>query len=73
MSEWLEKCIRKKHIKYYEYNKFSNIERIGGGAFSNVYRAKWEYSEKYFALKSFNLDKITVDEIVKEVIRERER
>ncbi|CAI2180505.1 15710_t:CDS:2 [Funneliformis geosporum] len=64
--EWIENCIKEKHIKYYEYGKFSNIEEIGRGGFSTVYRAN--YGEKYFALKSFNSDKLTVQKIVKERI-----
>src|SRR5256885_10438160 len=28
-NEWIEEAITKKHIKYYEYEHFSNIELIG--------------------------------------------
>ena len=71
--EWIEECIKEKHIKYYEYNKFSNIERIGKGAFSKVYRATFIDNGKHVALKSFDLDNTTVKEIVSEVNNWRRR
>jgi hypothetical protein len=67
-NEWIEEAISKKHIKYYEYEYFSNIEEIGFGAFGKVYRANWRNKEQYLALKSFfNHDKATTKEIVEEV------
>src|SRR6266542_1407604 len=67
--DWIEEAITKKHIKYYEYNHFNNIEEIGSGSFGKVYRANWKNSHNYLALKSFfNLNNITVKEIVNEVI-----
>ena len=69
---WIEEAISKNHIKYYEYEHFSNIQEIGCGAFGKVYRANWKNSHRYLALKSFfNLNGITVKEIVKEVIIEK--
>jgi hypothetical protein len=66
---WIEEAIDKHRIKYYEYNEFNNFQEIGTGGFAKVYRANWKNFEKHFALKSFfNLDNITVKEIVREVI-----
>ena len=66
---WIEEAITKKHIKYYEYDRFSNIQEIGSGAFGKVFRANWKNFENYLALKSFfNFNKATVKEIVHEVI-----
>jgi hypothetical protein len=66
---WIEEAITKKHIKYYEYKHFRNIEKIGQGGFGNVYRVNWKNSEQYLVLKSFfNFDDTTVKEIVHEVI-----
>jgi serine/threonine protein kinase len=66
---WIEEAIAKEHLKFYEYNEFSNFQQIGAGSFGKVYRAKWKNLEKHLALKSFfNLDNITVKEIVREVI-----
>jgi len=68
---WIEEAIVKEYFKYYEYENFSDIEEIGSGMFGKVSRAKWKNSEQYLALKSFfNLDSITVKEIVNEVICE---
>jgi len=65
---WIEEAIDNEHLKHYEYKQFSNFQQIGAGSFGKVYRANWKNLEKYFALKSFfNLDNVTVKEIVQEV------
>ena len=68
---WIEEAISKKHIKYYDYKHFRNVQKIGNGdgAFEKIYRANRENSQDYFALKSlFNPDNTSVREIVHEVI-----
>jgi hypothetical protein len=66
--DWIEEAINKKHIKYYKYENFKNIKEIGSGAFGKVFRANWKSSDNYLALKSFfNLNSITLKEIVNEV------
>ena len=66
--DWLEEAIAKKHLKYYEYKYFSNVQEIGSGGFGKVFRANWKNFKSYFALKSFfNLNNITVKEIVREL------
>ena len=54
----------------YRYKNFRNKQEIGrGSSGSIVYRANWKNFERYLALKSFfNLDDITVKELVHEVI-----
>ncbi|GBC22532.2 kinase-like domain-containing protein [Rhizophagus irregularis DAOM 181602=DAOM 197198] len=65
---WVEEAIVKEHLKFYEYNQFSNFQQIGVGSFGIVYRANWKNLEKHLALKSFfSLDNITVKEIVREL------
>ncbi len=65
---WIEEAITKKHIRYYEYEYFSNIEVIGSGSFERVVRANWRNSEQPFALKQFfDLDNIITKELVREV------
>ena len=67
---WIEEAISKKHIKYYEYDFFSNIQEMGCGNFGKVQRANWKNSHRYLALKSFfNFNNITIKEIVNEVIK----
>jgi serine/threonine protein kinase len=66
---WIEEAINKKHIKYYEYENFKNIQEIGSGAFGKVFRANWKNFDHYLALKYFfNLNNITLKEIVNEVL-----
>src|SRR3989337_3026084 len=66
---WIEEAITKKHIKYYEYDHFSNIQEIGSGAFGKVFRTNWKNLEQHLALKTFfDFNKVTVKEVVREVI-----
>jgi serine/threonine protein kinase len=67
LIDWIDQSIIKKHIKYFEYHDFKNLEEIGSGEFSKVYRANWKQNEKYLALKSFSLDN---DNVVKKVVNE---
>ncbi|RIA78891.1 kinase-like domain-containing protein, partial [Glomus cerebriforme] len=70
---WIEDAINKNHIKYYKYNRFSNIQEIGSGAFGKVFRANWKNFEHHLALKSFfNLNNVTVKEIVRELMLQRD-
>ncbi|CAB4417769.1 unnamed protein product [Rhizophagus irregularis] len=64
---WLERSIIEKHIELYEYSDFKNIQLIGSGAYGNVYRVNRNNSDHSFALKSFNYDKQTLKEVVKEL------
>ncbi|RIA86886.1 kinase-like domain-containing protein, partial [Glomus cerebriforme] len=64
---WIEEAINKKHIKYYEYKYFSNIQEISSGAFGKVFRANWKNTD-HLALKYFfNINKVTIKEIVSEI------
>ena len=66
---WIEESISKKHIKYYDYKHFRNVQKIDAGGFGKIYRANRKNLEEYFALKSlFNPDNTAVKEIVHEVI-----
>jgi hypothetical protein len=68
LVNWIEDAISRKLIKYYDYEHFNNIQDIGTGEFGQVSRAKWKNTDQYFALKSFfNLNDITIKEIVNEV------
>ena len=71
-DEWInciEEAISKKHIKYYEYEHFSNIKEIGSGNFGKVYRTNWKNYHEYLALKSFfSFNNVIAKEIVNEVI-----
>ncbi|GBB89500.1 hypothetical protein RclHR1_01620012 [Rhizophagus clarus] len=64
--ENLETLISEGRIEYYEFSEFKNIQQIGKGSFGSVSRATWKNTTRYFALKSFNNDKQTHKEIIKE-------
>jgi len=66
-TEDLEKLISERRIEYYESSDFKNIQPIGKGTFGSVSRSTWKNTTRYFALKSFNNDKQTLREIIKEV------
>ena len=65
--DWLEQSITNEHIIDYRYSDFKNIQYIGGGSFGNIFRANWKDTDTVFALKSFNNQKSTLKEIIKEV------
>ncbi|GBC10880.1 hypothetical protein RclHR1_09990005 [Rhizophagus clarus] len=62
-----EKLISEGYIEHYEYSDFNDIQPIGRGSFGSVSRATWKNTTRFFALKSFNNDKQTYKEIVKEL------
>ena len=64
--EWIKESSKEKHIKCYKYDEFIEMRRIGSGAYGEVFKAKLEHSEKYFALKSFN-NKTNIEAVVREV------
>ncbi|POG64544.1 kinase-like domain-containing protein [Rhizophagus irregularis DAOM 181602=DAOM 197198] len=71
-TNWIEEAIIKQHIKYYEYENFKNVQEVGSGAFGKVFRANWK-NFGHLALKSFyNLNDITLKEIVNELKLQRE-
>ncbi|GET50560.1 kinase-like domain-containing protein [Rhizophagus irregularis DAOM 181602=DAOM 197198] len=39
VKEWIEEEIKNEHIRYFEYDKFSQINEIGKGAFGKVSKA----------------------------------
>ena len=70
-AQWIEDAISKYCINYHEYDEFQNIERIGSGKFSEVYRATWKNTNTVVALKSFKNDSCIMKEIVNEVNNNR--
>ncbi|CAB4373851.1 unnamed protein product [Rhizophagus irregularis] len=65
--KWIENGIVDEYINYHNYNEFKNVQRIGFGAFGNVYRATWESSDTVVALKSFEIDNCIMKEVVNEI------
>jgi hypothetical protein len=66
---WINDATSKNYLKYYEFNNFTNIQEIGSGNFSKVYRANWKNSHKCIVLKSFSsINSVTVKETLYEVL-----
>ncbi|CAB4444284.1 unnamed protein product [Rhizophagus irregularis] len=63
--DWLEKSLLDKHIQYYKYSDFRNIEQLGSGTFASVYRANRKSLDTIYALKTFH--KNSLKEIVNEI------
>ena len=61
LKEWIDLKVEHEDINYFEYNSFSNIERIDGGAFGIVERADWIDGGIKVALKSL-LNNSSIDE-----------
>ncbi|CAG8720316.1 13107_t:CDS:2, partial [Funneliformis mosseae] len=65
--DWLEKIVTEEYFNFYEYSDFKNKQPIGSGSFGNIVRANWKNTDRFFALKSFNHDKVTLKEVVNEL------
>jgi putative IMPACT (imprinted ancient) family translation regulator len=65
--DWLEKSITDEYFNHYEYSELKDLQYIGEGSFGKIMRANWK-SNHFFALKSFKNDKVTLKEIVNEVL-----
>ncbi|CAG8547224.1 9680_t:CDS:2 [Funneliformis mosseae] len=64
--DWLEKSIADENLNNYEYSEFKNLKLIGEGSFGNVISAKWKNTDRFFALKSFKNDSVSIKEVVNE-------
>ncbi|GES73379.1 kinase-like domain-containing protein [Rhizophagus clarus] len=51
LNEWIDTKIKDDDINYFEYNEFSNVQKIGNGAFGIVNRADWKSCGIKVALK----------------------
>ena len=60
------KVATKNKIKFYEYQSFCNIQKIGSGNFGGVFRANRSNSQQCVALKLFNPG-TNIKEIINEV------
>uniref|UniRef100_U9V817 Protein kinase domain-containing protein n=1 Tax=Rhizophagus irregularis (strain DAOM 181602 / DAOM 197198 / MUCL 43194) TaxID=747089 RepID=U9V817_RHIID len=67
--DWLEKSIANEYLNYYEYSEFKNLKPLGSGSYGSVVRVNWKNA--LFALKTFNNDKITLKEVVNEIILQK--
>ena len=72
LNEWIDTKIKDGDIIYFEYNEFSNVEKIGEGAFGIVNRADWKRCGIRVALKilanNSSIDEDNMNKFVKEVL-----
>ncbi|KAF0535458.1 kinase-like protein [Gigaspora margarita] len=67
-SDKLEKYLKSKEIRIFNYTQFNNLEKIGYGGFSVVYSST--FGGKEYALKSLNNNLYMDDKIFKQFKRE---
>ncbi|CAG8465043.1 14291_t:CDS:2 [Rhizophagus irregularis] len=53
-------------IKYFEYSNFRNLKPVGKGSYGSVLRANMKNAAGFYALKSFNNDETTLQQIINE-------
>ena len=63
---WLDEAIKNEHINLYKYNNFKNLQKIGSGGYSKVYKATYN-NDRTFALKSYICSATNMKEITNEV------
>ena len=68
-KEWIDMKVGDETINYFEYNRFSDIDKIGEGGFGIVNRANWIDGEILVALKSLStIDKNQNENLFREVL-----
>ncbi|CAI2168984.1 135_t:CDS:2 [Funneliformis geosporum] len=65
LADWIDTKINEKYIHSFDYSVFSNVEKIGQGAFGVVEKANWEGGGIDVALK--NIKKECLEEFLEEV------
>ncbi|EXX62734.1 uncharacterized protein OCT59_008415 [Rhizophagus irregularis] len=71
LNEWIDMKIKDGNIDYVEYSEFSNVEKVGEGAFGIVNSAHWKSCGIKIAIKilinNSSVDENIMDEFVKEL------
>ncbi|PKY60963.1 kinase-like protein [Rhizophagus irregularis] len=71
LNEWIDMKIKDGNIDYVEYSEFSNVEKVGEGAFGIVNSAYWRSCGIKIAIKilinNSSVDENIMDEFVKEL------
>jgi serine/threonine protein kinase len=72
LNEWIDTKIRDDDINYFEYDEFSNVEKVGNGAFGIVKRADWKSCGIKVALKILannpSINEDNMNKFLKEVV-----
>ncbi|PKC56464.1 hypothetical protein RhiirA1_473956 [Rhizophagus irregularis] len=65
-QDWFDKSIVEEYITLYEFSDFNNLQPIGRGSFRSVFRANWKNTDTIFAIKKFNNNNSTPNQVVNE-------
>ena len=72
LNEWIDIKIKDGDINYFEYSEFSNLEKVGEGAYGIVNKADWRNGGIKIALKilksNSTINKDNLNKFLKEVI-----
>ncbi|CAB4389884.1 unnamed protein product [Rhizophagus irregularis] len=66
-QDWFDKSIAEEYITLYEFSDFNNLQPIGRGSFGSVFHANWKNTDTIFAIKKFNNNNSTPNQVVNEV------
>ncbi|POG59985.1 kinase-like domain-containing protein [Rhizophagus irregularis DAOM 181602=DAOM 197198] len=61
LCEWIDMKIRDDDINYFDYDEFSNFEKVGEGAFGIVNKADWKSCGIKIALKIIEYNSVNQD------------
>jgi serine/threonine protein kinase len=71
LNEWIDAKIKDGDIIYFDYDEFSNVKKVGEGAFGCVNKAYWKSGGIKIALKilakTSSINKDNMDMFFKEV------
>ncbi|KAF0420604.1 kinase-like protein [Gigaspora margarita] len=70
LEEWFKNAISKKHISYFEFNKFTDPVKIGSGGFGEVFKYEWKGSYSTVALKCLRVERTVDEKAIKNFINE---
>ncbi|KAF0519663.1 kinase-like protein [Gigaspora margarita] len=70
LNESLKEIIKENKLYVFDYNEFTNFEKIGSGGFGEVQKAYWKTRGYIVALKSLRVDIILGEKAIQEFIKE---
>ena len=73
LNEWIDTKVKDGDVIYFEYDEFSNVKKVGEGAFGIVNRANWKSCGIKIALKvlakNSSINEDNMNKFLKEVVK----